>query len=141
MKTCEQGIKSGSTVRLATNPKVNFGGSRFDDTLWYAFCHIKEWLSVNSTNALMNAACTNNNGLYTISLTYYITDVYDWDKNNDSEILFTRPSELYNLKLVGAALDFEVRGSYSFNFTWFKGERLEKGLKLVGNMIEKSHFN
>ena len=78
----------------------------------------------------MHCKCTNENGKYSISITYYITDVYDWDKNNNAPIVLTSSQELYQLKLIGAALDFEVRGYTTFSFEWTKGERIGKELSM-----------
>ena len=63
-----------------------------------------------------------------MTLTYYITDVYDWGKDNSKKILFISPKELYQLKLIRNALEFEIRGYITITFEWNKGERLGKGL-------------
>ena len=51
------------------------------------------------------------------------------NKEIDNNILFTNSGKLYTLKLIGAALDFEVRGYSTYKFEWKKGQRIGKELQ------------
>ena len=135
LQACENGIKSGATVSIATNRKVKYGGSRFDNTLWYLMSSLNEYLSVNCTDAMISAKCTNEEGLYKLELTFYITDVYDWDKGNNAAVYLVSAKDLFELKLIGSAMDFEIRGSATFSFQWKKGQRIGKGLIFDGYKI------
>ena len=60
ISACENGIKPGATIDIATNPNVRFIATNYSDTPWRLITNLDKFASINCSDALMNATCTND---------------------------------------------------------------------------------
>lgn len=70
---------------------------------------------------------------YTATITYYVYDVYDWDRNVLSMgNLPVSPRDMWELQYGGLAKGYYSHGSYSYSVTWTKGQRIGSGASISG---------
>lgn len=68
---------------------------------------------------------------YTMTITYELHDVYDWDRNNvGMGFMPVSPADMWELHHAGAAKNYEVFGTKTVTITWNEGETVGGGIEL-----------
>lgn len=125
LETCEMAISNQASLCIATKDGAGLKATTYSNT------GVSEddkegkdwWYSIGNSTAAITAKCTNDNGIYTLELYYYIQDFYDWEKNSEARGGLVNDGEMYELHEAGYAREYEVLGSYNTTIVWSKGER------------------
>lgn len=63
------------------------------------------------------------NEKYTITLIYYIQDMYDWEEGSNDWGGVVTDGEMFKLHQLGLAKQFPSVGTYKVTIEWEKGQR------------------
>lgn len=125
MENAEMMIKDKDTLVIASVEPIMTVMSGEKPEFFYGFDMA---LTLGQSSGGMVAEVTRNGDNYKMTLNYYIQDYYDWEKNGGADGFFVTDGEMYTLNEVGWAKQFEMKGKFTSEISWTKGESCKQYL-------------
>lgn len=108
----EETLIDGGEICLATADSCGLNVNLYDyrNGIEFDWCY-----SFGEASTRMVATINRQNDTYTMSVKYFVFDVYDWDKNAEKL--------LYDMHASGVARSYLAVGEYETTVSWKKGQR------------------
>lgn len=111
-----------------SKPSVQFQGTDFSTTgcVDETDTALDWWFSIGDSDASMSIHCEKRGDTYFATVTYYLLDYYDWQKESPLQGGLVSDGEMYDLHVVGMAREFKSVGKYTREISWKKGDKIDE---------------